>query len=86
MQLLEKYLHAKFYYAWGTMNYLCAESVTGCSKKGMMQINASNISYLPSITHTFNGNALSITLVYTKNCIDTKEKEVLYSKTWSNRF
>ena len=37
-----------------------------------MQINASNIPYLPSITCTYNCGALSITLVYIRNCIDTK--------------
>ena len=50
-----------------------------------MQINASNISYLPSIICAFNGSALSITFVYMRNCIDTKEEEVHYSQTWFNR-
>ena len=38
-----------------------------------MQINASNISYLPSTSCVFNGSALSVTLVYIRNSIDTKQ-------------
>ena len=38
----------------------------------LMQINASNISYLPSITCAYNGSALSATLAYIRNCIDTQ--------------
>ena len=36
-----------------------------------MQINASNIPYLPSITCIYNGSTLSDTIVYIRNCIDT---------------
>ena len=50
----------------------------------LMQINASNISYLPYITHAYNGSALGTTLAYIRSCIDTQKGEVLNVKPWSN--
>ena len=42
-----------------------------------MQINASNTTYLPSITQAYNmGAPKSTTLVYIRNCIDIWKEDL----------
>ena len=48
-----------------------------CKSLHMMQINSSNISYLPSITCIYNASGCSATLTYIRNGIDTKRRSFI---------